>query len=73
MSGCPTHGDEASLLRAALPASDGTAGTPGAGAGFSEAQAEQALWQGFHDHIASLNRALSEALRIHGGLAWRIF
>jgi hypothetical protein len=48
-------------------------GTPGAGAGFNEAQAEQALWQGFRDHIGSLNRALNEALRIHGGLAWRIF
>jgi hypothetical protein len=54
MSGCPTHGDEASLLRAALPASDGTAGTPGAGAGFSEAQAEQALWQGLRSRMAHL-------------------
>jgi hypothetical protein len=28
MSRCPTHGDEASSLRAALPASDGTAAHP---------------------------------------------
>jgi hypothetical protein len=31
---------------------------------FADAQAEQALWQEFHDHGASLNRALNEALRI---------
>jgi hypothetical protein len=31
------------------------------------------LWQEFRDHGASLNRALNEALRIHGGPAWRIF
>jgi hypothetical protein len=40
---------------------------------FASAQAEQALWQEFHDHGASLNRALNEALRIHGGPAWSIF
>jgi hypothetical protein len=40
---------------------------------FSEAKAEQALWEEFCDHGASLNRALNEALRIHGGLAWRVF
>jgi hypothetical protein len=40
---------------------------------FSEAQAEQALWQEFRNHGASLNRALNEALRIHGGPAWRVF
>jgi hypothetical protein len=31
------------------------------------------LWQEFRDHGASLNRALNEALRIHGGPAWRVF
>jgi hypothetical protein len=31
------------------------------------------LWREFRDHGASLNRALNEALRIHGGPAWRIF
>jgi hypothetical protein len=40
---------------------------------FADAQAEQALWQEFHDHGTSLNRALNEALQIHGGPAWRIF
>jgi hypothetical protein len=40
---------------------------------FDEAQAEQALWQEFRDHDTSLNNALNEALRIHGGLAWRVF
>jgi hypothetical protein len=28
---------------------------------------------GVRDHGASLNRALNEVLRIHGGPAWRIF
>jgi hypothetical protein len=32
-----------------------------------EAQAEQALWQEFRDHGASINNALTEALRLHGG------
>jgi hypothetical protein len=40
---------------------------------FASAQAKQALWQEFRDHGASLNRALNEALRIHGGPAWRVF
>jgi hypothetical protein len=40
---------------------------------FNEAQAEQALWQEFRDHRASLNNALNEALRIHAGPAWQIF
>jgi hypothetical protein len=40
---------------------------------FVEAQAEQELWQELRDHGASLNRALNEALRIHCGLAWRVF
>jgi hypothetical protein len=35
--------------------------------------AEQELWQEFHDHGSSLNRALNEALRIHSGPAWRVF
>jgi hypothetical protein len=37
---------------------------------FNEAQAEQALWKEFHDHNASLNNALNEALWIHAGPAW---
>jgi hypothetical protein len=40
---------------------------------FNEAQAEQALWQEFCDHSASLDNTLNEALRIHGGPTWRIF
>jgi hypothetical protein len=78
MSGRPTHDAEASSSRAALPASDGIAAhleqervdTPPAH--FSDAQAEQALWQEFRDHSSSVNRALDEVLRIHGGPAWRI-
>jgi hypothetical protein len=56
-------------------------GAPGAGAGacrsppayFNEAQAEQALWQEFRDHGASLNNVLNEALQIHAGPTWQIF
>jgi hypothetical protein len=40
---------------------------------FADAQEEQQLWEELHDHGASLNRALNEALRIHGGPAWRVF
>jgi hypothetical protein len=40
---------------------------------FVEAQVEQGLWQELHDHGASLNQALNEALRIHSGPAWRVF
>jgi hypothetical protein len=77
----PTHGAEASSSRATLPAPDGTATRPeqerehanAPPTHFSEAQAAQALWQEFRDHGASLNNMLNEALRIHGGPAWRIF
>jgi putative component of toxin-antitoxin plasmid stabilization module len=31
------------------------------------------LWGELRDHGAALNRALNEALRIHGGPAWRVF
>jgi hypothetical protein len=67
-----THGAEASSSRAGLPAPDvavarleeqGHASAPPAH--FNEAQAEQALWQEFRDHDASLNNTLNEALRIH--------
>jgi hypothetical protein len=81
MSGHPANGAEASSSRAVLPASDGTAVRPEQKrervdtppAHFASAQAEQALWQEFCEHGASFNRALNEALRIHGGPAWRIF
>jgi hypothetical protein len=38
-----------------------------------EAQAEQALWQEFRDHDTSINNALTEALRLHGGPSFQIF
>jgi hypothetical protein len=38
-----------------------------------EAQAEQALWQEFRDHGASINNAPTEALRIQGDLSIRLF
>jgi hypothetical protein len=67
--------------RRGLPASDGTAARPeqerervsASPSHFSEAQVEQVLWQEFRDHGSSLNLALNEVLRIHGGPAWRIF
>jgi hypothetical protein len=81
MSGRPVHDAEPSSSRATPPALDNTAACPeqerecvdAAPAHFADAQAEQALWQEFRDHGASLNRALNEALQIHGGPAWRVF
>jgi hypothetical protein len=40
---------------------------------FADAQEEQQLWEELRDYDASLNQALNEALRIHGGPAWRVF
>jgi hypothetical protein len=40
---------------------------------FTDAQEEQQLWEELRSHDASLNQALKEALRIHGGPAWRVF
>jgi hypothetical protein len=75
------HGAEASSSRAVLPAPDavvarsgqewGRAGAPPTH--FDEAQVEQALWQEFRDHDASLNNTLNKALRVHGGPSWWIF
>jgi hypothetical protein len=81
VSGRPADGAEASSSRAVLPALDGAAARPeqerehadASPAHFASAHAEQALWQEFRDHGASLNRALNEALQMHGGPAWRIF
>jgi hypothetical protein len=81
MPRCSTHGAEASSSRGALPTPDAIVTRPEQGRGltgappthFDEAQAEQALWQEFRDHDASLNNALNEALRIHGGPTWWIF
>jgi hypothetical protein len=38
-----------------------------------EVQAEQALWQEFCDHGASLNVALAEALWLHRGRTFQLF
>jgi hypothetical protein len=40
---------------------------------FDEARAEEAMWQEFRDHDVSINNALTEALRIHGGPSIRLF
>jgi hypothetical protein len=40
---------------------------------FADAQEEQELWGELHSHGATLDRALNEALRFHGGPAWRVF
>jgi hypothetical protein len=77
----PTHGAKASSSRAGIPAPDATVArleqerepASAAPAHFNEAQAEQALWQEFCVHDASINNALNEALRIHAGPAWQIF
>jgi hypothetical protein len=77
----PTHDAEASSSRAGLPTPDITVEYLGQErehaseppTHFNEAQAEQALWKEFRDHGASLNNTLNEALRIHGGPAWRVF
>jgi hypothetical protein len=77
----PTHGAETSSSHAGLPAPNTAvvrleqerepAGVPPAY--FNKAQDEQALWQEFRDHRASLSNALNEALRIHAGPTWQIF
>jgi hypothetical protein len=65
------HSAEASSSRAGHSAQvEGIAGDPPA---FTDAQGEQELWGELRNHSAALDRALNEALRIHGGPAWRIF
>jgi hypothetical protein len=65
------HGAEASSSHAGHSAQvEGIAGDPPA---FADAQGEQELWGEFRSHGAALNRALNEALRIHGSPAWRVF
>jgi hypothetical protein len=49
---------------------EGAAGDPPA---FADAQEEQELWGELRSHGATLDRALNEALRVHGGPAWRVF
>jgi hypothetical protein len=65
------HGAEASSSRAGSSApGEGRVDGPPA---FADAQEEQELWGELRDHGAALNRALNEALRIHGGSALRVF
>jgi hypothetical protein len=49
---------------------EGRVGDPTA---FADAQGEQELWGELRNHGTVLDRALNEALRIHGGPAWRVF
>jgi hypothetical protein len=65
------HGAEASSSRAGHSAQvEGIAGDLLA---FADAQGEQELWGELRNHGAALDRVLHEALRIHGGPAWRVF
>jgi hypothetical protein len=65
------HGAEASSSRAGRSASgEGRVDGPPA---FADAWEDQELWGELRDHDAALNRVLNEALRIHGGPAWRVF
>jgi hypothetical protein len=71
VAGGRRHGAEASSSRAGCSApGEGHVSDPPA---FADAQEEQELWGDLRDHGAALNRALNEALRIHGGPAWRVF
>jgi hypothetical protein len=65
------HGAEASSSRAGH--SDQVEGVVGDLPAFADAQGEQELWEELQRHGATLDRALNEALRVHGGPAWRIF
>jgi hypothetical protein len=65
------YGTEASSSRAGRSAPvEGLVGDPPA---FADAQGEHELWGELRNHSAALDRALNEALRIHGGPAWRVF
>jgi hypothetical protein len=71
VAGSRGHGAEASSSRAGYSAQvEGIAGDPPA---FADAQGEQELWGELRSHGAALNRVLNEALRVHGGPAWRVF
>jgi hypothetical protein len=76
------HGVEASSSHAAAPGSSGPATGPGHGQEhvdapsplFADDQEEQQLWEELRSHdTLLLNRALNEALQIHGGPAWHVF
>jgi hypothetical protein len=71
VAGGQGHGAEASSSRAGRSApGERRVDDPPA---FADAREEQELWGELRDHGAVLNRALIEALRIHGGPAWRVF
>jgi hypothetical protein len=71
VAGGQGHGAEASSSRAGRSApGEGRVDGPPA---FANTQEEQELWGELRDHDAALNRALNEALRIHGVPAWRVF
>jgi hypothetical protein len=71
VAGGREHGVGASSSRAGHSAPvEGIAGDPPA---FADAQGEQELWGELRSHGATLDRALNEALRVHGGPAWRVF
>jgi hypothetical protein len=65
------HGAEASSSRAGRSAPG--EGRVGDSPAFADAQEEQELWGELRNHGVALDRALNEALRIHGGSAWRVF
>jgi hypothetical protein len=67
----PGHDAEASTSHAALLAPD--IAPSQLDSLLDEARTERALWQEFHAHSASLNTALTEALRLHGGWSFQIF
>jgi hypothetical protein len=71
VAGGQGHSAEASSSHAdrSVPGAGRVDGPPA----FADAQEEQELWGELRDHGAALNRALNEALRIHGGPAWRVF
>jgi hypothetical protein len=65
------HGAETSSSRTGHSAQmEGIADDPPT---FADAQGEQELWGELRSHGATLDRALNEALRVHGGPAWRVF
>jgi hypothetical protein len=71
VAGGQGHGAEASSSHAGHSAQvEGVADDPPS---FADAQAEQELWGELRSHGTTLNHALNEALRVHGGPAWRVF
>jgi hypothetical protein len=71
VAGDRRHGAEALSSRAGHSAQvEGAAGDTPA---FADARGEQELWGELRSHGATLDRALNEALRVHGGPAWRVF